>query len=172
MPDTDQTILAWLVSDTSYIEWLGRSGPGCSQPHSQALRSDQGCWLAQPRLSGYKGTFRHQIISVLRLFDTKTFRTKAFFVYYHIQKTGLTGYYNGWNIKSFSVTIKHPPLWSGNRKQVAQRATIAHLSPMCQGQSAPKPYAAFPPPQWCYTLNLIKIGQLVSEIFKFKSVKF
>ena len=36
-------------------------------------------------------------------------------------------------------------------KQVAQRATIAHLSPMCQGQSAPKPYAAFPPPQWCYT---------------------
>ena len=33
------------------------------------------------------------------------------------------------------------------KKQVAQRATIAHLSPMCQGQSAPKPYAAFPPPQ-------------------------
>ena len=32
-------------------------------------------------------------------------------------------------------------------KQVAQRATIAHLSPMCQGQSAPKPYAAFPSPQ-------------------------
>ena len=32
-------------------------------------------------------------------------------------------------------------------KQVAQRATIAHLSPTCQGQSAPKPYAAFPPPQ-------------------------
>ena len=27
-------------------------------------------------------------------------------------------------------------------KQVTQRATIAHLSPMCQGQSAPKPYAA------------------------------
>ena len=34
-------------------------------------------------------------------------------------------------------------------------------------QSAPKPYAAFPPPQW-----LIKIGQLASEIVKFKSVKF
>ena len=33
------------------------------------------------------------------------------------------------------------------KKQVAQRATIAHLSPMCQGQSAPKPYATFPPPQ-------------------------
>ena len=59
-----------------------------------------------------------------------------------------------------------------NRKQVAQRPTIAHLSPMYQGQSAPEPYAAFPPPQWCYTLNLIKIGQLASEIFKFKSVKF
>ena len=37
-------------------------------------------------------------------------------------------------------------------------------------QSAPKPYAAFPPPQWCYTLNLIKIGQLALEIFKFESV--
>ena len=32
------------------------------------------------------------------------------------------------------------------KKQVAQRATIAHLSPTCQGQSAPKPYAAFPTP--------------------------
>ena len=30
-------------------------------------------------------------------------------------------------------------------KQVAQRAMIAHLSPMCQGP-APKPYAAFPHP--------------------------
>ena len=39
----------------------------------------------------------------------------------------------------------------GILKQVAQRATIAHLSPMCQGQSAQKPYAAFPPPQRCYT---------------------
>ena len=39
-------------------------------------------------------------------------------------------------------------------------------------QSAPKPYAAFPPPQCCYTQNLIKIDQLSSEIFKFKSVKF
>ena len=29
-------------------------------------------------------------------------------------------------------------------KQVAQRAKIAHLNPMCQGQSALKPYAAFP----------------------------
>ena len=37
-------------------------------------------------------------------------------------------------------------------------------------QSAPKPYAAFPPPQWCYILNLIKIGQMASEIFKFESV--
>ena len=43
---------------------------------------------------------------------------------------------------------------------------------MCQDQSAPKPSAAFPPPQWCYTSNLIKIGQLASEIFKFESVKF
>ena len=25
---------------------------------------------------------------------------------------------------------------------------MAHLSPMCQGQSAPKPYAAFPLPQY------------------------
>ena len=33
------------------------------------------------------------------------------------------------------------------KQQVAQRATIAHLSPMCQGNSAPKPYAAFPPHQ-------------------------
>ena len=32
-------------------------------------------------------------------------------------------------------------------KQVAQKATIAHLSPMCQGQSGPRPYATFPPPQ-------------------------
>ena len=31
-------------------------------------------------------------------------------------------------------------------KQVAQRAPIAHLSPMCLGQSGPKPYAAFPSP--------------------------
>ena len=37
-------------------------------------------------------------------------------------------------------------------------------------QSAPKPDAAFPPSQWCYTYNLIKIGQLASEIFKFESV--
>ena len=68
------------------------------------------------------------------------------------------------------LTVKYLAGW--HLEQVAQRATLAHLSPMCQGQSAPKPYAAFPPPQWCYTLNLIKIGQLVSEIFKFKSVKF
>ena len=38
-------------------------------------------------------------------------------------------------------------------------------------QSAPKPYAAFPPPHWCYTLNLIKIDQLASVIFKFESVE-
>ena len=31
-------------------------------------------------------------------------------------------------------------------EQVAQRATIAHPSPVCQSQSAPKPHAAFPPP--------------------------
>ena len=37
------------------------------------------------------------------------------------------------------------------KKQVAQRAMIALLSPMCQGQPVLKPYAAFPPPQWCYT---------------------
>ena len=37
-------------------------------------------------------------------------------------------------------------------------------------QSAPKPKVAFPPTQWCYTYNLIKIGQLASEIFKFESV--
>ena len=37
---------------------------------------------------------------------------------------------------------------------------------------SPKTYAAFPSPQWCYTLNLIKIGQLASEIFKFRSLKF
>ena len=36
-------------------------------------------------------------------------------------------------------------------------------------QSVPKPYAAFPPPQWCY-IKFDKIGQLASEIFKFKSV--
>ena len=35
-------------------------------------------------------------------------------------------------------------------------------------QSAPKPSAAFHPSQWCYTYNLIKIGHLVSEIFKFE----
>ena len=28
----------------------------------------------------------------------------------------------------------------------------------------------FPPPQWCYTSNLIKIGQLASEIYKFERV--
>ena len=39
-------------------------------------------------------------------------------------------------------------------------------------QSASKHYAAFPHPQYCCTYNLIKIGQLASEIFKFESVKF
>ena len=39
-------------------------------------------------------------------------------------------------------------------------------------QSAPKPSAAFSLSQWCYTYNLIKIGQLAVEIFKFKSVEF
>ena len=37
-------------------------------------------------------------------------------------------------------------------------------------QSAPKPYAVFSPPQWCYIQNLIQTGQLASEIFKFESV--
>ena len=37
-------------------------------------------------------------------------------------------------------------------------------------QSASKHYAAFPHPKWCYTQNLIKIGQHASEIFKFESV--
>ena len=37
-------------------------------------------------------------------------------------------------------------------------------------QSAQKPYADFPLPRWCYTWNLIKIGQLASEIFKFECV--
>ena len=36
--------------------------------------------------------------------------------------------------------------------------------------SAPKPYAAFPPPRRRFIQNLIKIGQLASEIFKFESV--
>ena len=39
-------------------------------------------------------------------------------------------------------------------------------------QSASKHYAAFPHPHWRDTYNLIKIGQLASEIFKFESVKF
>ena len=38
--------------------------------------------------------------------------------------------------------------------------------------SASKHYAAFPHPQWCYKYNLIKFGQLASEIFKIESVKF
>ena len=39
-------------------------------------------------------------------------------------------------------------------------------------QSAPKPYAAFPPSQVMLHINLIKIGQLASEIhvFKFEGV--
>ena len=38
-------------------------------------------------------------------------------------------------------------------------------------QSAQKPYAALPLPQWSFILqNFIKISQLVSEKFKFKSV--
>ena len=56
--------------------------------------------------------------------------------------------------RNFYVNRNILSLWSfvaSFKKQVAPRATIAHLSPTCQGQSAPKPYAAFPPPQWCYT---------------------
>ena len=37
-------------------------------------------------------------------------------------------------------------------------------------QSAPKPNAAFSPPQSCFWLNLTKIGQLVFKIFLFESV--
>ena len=34
--------------------------------------------------------------------------------------------------------------------------------------SAQKPYAAFPPAQWCYTWNLIKIVQVALEIYIFE----
>ena len=37
-------------------------------------------------------------------------------------------------------------------------------------RSAPKPYAAFPHPNDASNKNLMKIGHLASEIFKFKSV--
>ena len=37
-------------------------------------------------------------------------------------------------------------------------------------RSGPKPNAANPLPQWCFWLNLIMIGLLVSEIFMFESV--
>ena len=67
----------------------------------------------------------------------------------------LTSYTSVVLYPSSKITFSSPGQVHGNPgqvcKQVAQRATIAHLSPMCQGQSAPKPYAAFPPPQWCYT---------------------
>ena len=93
------------------------------------------------------------------------------------------------------LIVAHPGHFVSFLIQIAQRAMIAHLSPICQGQmcsfqqsrqitrriknnrekvdiifpiisqwglsvametrvliqSAPKPYAAFPPPQWCYT---------------------
>ena len=39
-------------------------------------------------------------------------------------------------------------------------------------QSDSKHYAAFPHSQRCYTYNLIKIGHLASEVFKFENVKF
>ena len=48
------------------------------------------------------------------------------------------GYHRAYLVSSKIIQIK---------QQVVQRATVAHLSPMCQGQSAPKPNAAFPPPQ-------------------------
>ena len=37
---------------------------------------------------------------------------------------------------------------------------------------ATKPFAAFPRPQWCFIINMIKIGHLASEVFKFKSVDY
>ena len=37
-------------------------------------------------------------------------------------------------------------------------------------RSAPNAYAAFPPSQWCYTQNLIEIGQLALAIFLFEIV--
>ena len=55
---------------------------------------------------------------------------------------------------------------------ISQRGLSIAMETRVLIQSAPKPYAAFPPPQWCYTQNLIKIGLLASEIYKFESVKF
>ena len=54
---------------------------------------------------------------------------------------------------------------SKNMKQVAQRATIAHLSPMCQGQSAPKPYAAFRDIQVQKCEIFVTQGQLTPKWF-------
>ena len=48
--------------------------------------------------------------------------------------------------KILSPTERQCPYSWAELQQVAQRATIAHLSPMCQGQSAPKSYAVFPHP--------------------------
>ena len=51
------------------------------------------------------------------------------------------------NYRQALISNYHDLVQIGNiLKQVAQRATIAHLSPVCQSQSAPKPHAAFPPP--------------------------
>ena len=45
-------------------------------------------------------------------------------------------------------SIVSGPIWSKFKLMqiLCMSTTIAHLSPMCQGQSAPKPYAAFPHP--------------------------
>ena len=56
------------------------------------------------------------------------------------------------------VVTRFSPLWP-----FAMETTILI-------RSGPKPYAADPPPQWCFWWNLITIGQLVSEIFMFESV--
>ena len=37
-------------------------------------------------------------------------------------------------------------------------------------QSALKPDRAFPSHHWCFTWNLIKIGQMASELFRFESM--
>ena len=85
-----------------------------------------------------------------------------------------------WDFMHVLITCKYKKDRIKNNREKVETS----FSPLCQWglsvametrvliQTAPKPYAAFPPPQWCYTSNLIKIGPLASEIFKFKSVKF
>ena len=56
-------------------------------------------------------------------------------------------------------------------EQVAQRATIAHLSPMCQVNLPQNLMQPFPYPNDA-THKIWSIDQLAPEIFKFESVKF